>query len=103
MACHERIVLARVGGSPKISESRGFAPVTPASYKGLFSDPNLWRLTAFYFLFQVGDIGFMMWLPTILKGLTNQGMTVIGFLSALPFFAAMAGLYLIAYFSDRSG
>ena len=28
MACHERIVLARVGGSPKISDSRGFAPVT---------------------------------------------------------------------------
>ncbi|MBV8094443.1 MAG: MFS transporter, partial [Acetobacteraceae bacterium] len=75
----------------------------PTSYKGLLVDWNLWRLTAFYFFFQVGDIGFMMWLPTIIKELTNQGMTMVGMLSALPFFAAMAGLYLVAYLSDKSG
>ncbi|MBV8525286.1 MAG: MFS transporter, partial [Acetobacteraceae bacterium] len=86
--------------SAEEQEKKGGAPT---SYKGLFSDANLWRLTAFYFLFQVGDIGFMMWLPTILKGLTNQGMAMIGVLSSLPFFTAMAGLYLIAYLSDRSG
>lgn len=73
------------------------------SYRGLFADANLWRLTAFYFFFQVGDIGFMMWLPTIMKDLVQQGMTMVGVLSALPFVAAMIGLYLIAYLSDKSG
>ncbi len=62
------------------------------SYKGLFADSNLRRLTAFYFFFQVGDIGFVMRLPTILKGLTRQGMTMIGVLAALPFFTAMGPL-----------
>ena len=73
------------------------------TYRKLLADPNLWLLTAFYFFFQVGDIGFMMWLPTILKSLTNRGMTVVGMLSALPFLAAMAGLYLMASLSDASG
>ena len=74
--------------------------VTP--YKALFADANLWKLTAFYFFFQVGDIGFTMWLPTITKNLVQRGMTMVGLLSAVPFLAAMAGLYIIAVFPDRS-
>jgi nitrate/nitrite transporter NarK len=57
----------------------------------------------FYFCFQVGDYGFMLWLPTILKELTKTGMTIVGFLSAVPFIAAMAGLYVIASRSDKTG
>ncbi|MDR3531392.1 MAG: MFS transporter [Rhodopila sp.] len=75
----------------------------PASYGALFTNSNFWRLTLFYLFFQVGDCGFMMWLPTILKNLTREGMTLVGLLSAVPFLAAMAGLYLIAYYSDKSG
>lgn len=72
------------------------------SYRALFVDASFWKLTAFYFFFQVGDIGFMMWLPTILKNLVQQNMTRVGLLSALPFLAAMAGLYVIAALSDRT-
>jgi MFS family permease len=75
----------------------------PISYGALFGDRNFWLLTLFYLFFQVGDYGFMMWLPTILKDLTQQGMTMVGLLSAVPFLAAMAGLWLIAYYSDKSG
>jgi MFS family permease len=75
----------------------------PVSYRALFANVNFWRLTAFYLFFQIGDYGFMMWLPTILKNLTQQGMALVGLMSAVPFLAAMAGLYLIAYFSDKSG
>jgi len=75
----------------------------PTSYKALFRDVNFWRLTLFYFCFQVGDYGFMMWLPTILKDLTKQGMTMVGVLAAIPFVAAMVGLYVIAFKSDKSG
>ncbi len=87
----------RIAAEEKAVHSTGVT-----SYRGLFADANLWKLTAFYFFFQVGDIGFMMWLPTIMKDLMQQGMTMIGFLSALPFLAAMAGLYVIAVLSDRS-
>lgn len=75
----------------------------PFSYRALFANANFWRLTAFYLFFQIGDYGFMMWLPTILKNLTQQGMALVGLMSAVPFLAAMAGLYLIAYYSDMSG
>ncbi|SDE89117.1 MFS transporter [Sporomusa acidovorans] len=75
----------------------------PVSYKQLFANSNFWKLTLFYFAFQVGDYGFMLWLPTILKELTKTGMTMVGFLSAVPFLAAMAGLYLIASRSDKTG
>lgn len=57
----------------------------------------------FHLFFQIGDVGFMVWLPTILKNLIQQGMAMVGLLSAVPFLAAMAGLYVIAYHSDKSG
>lgn len=75
----------------------------PGSYRELFGNLNFWKLTLFYFCLQVGDVGFMLWLPTILKDLTKTGMTMVGFLSAVPYMAAMAGLYIIAARSDKSG
>lgn len=43
-------------------------------------------------------------MPTILKRTDETtGMTIVGFLSAVPFLAAMAGLYLIASRSDITG
>jgi MFS family permease len=90
-------IVTRIAAEEKAVHSAGVT-----SYKALFADANLWKLTAFYFFFQVGDIGFMMWLPTITKNLVQQGMTMVGLLSAVPFLAAMAGLYIIAVFSDRS-
>lgn len=76
---------------------------SPSSYKELFKDANFWKLTLFYFFFQVGDYGFMLWLPTILKNLTGAHMGIVGLLSSLPFIAAMAGLWFIASNSDKSG
>jgi MFS family permease len=90
-------IVSRIAAEEKAVHSSGVT-----SYKALFADANLWKLTAFYFFFQVGDIGFMMWLPTITKNLVQQGMAMVGLLSAVPFPAAMAGLYIIAVFSDRS-
>jgi MFS family permease len=89
----------------RLKEEQNYVKVedAPISYKSLFQNSNFWKLTMFYFCFQVGDYGFMLWLPTILKELTKTGMTIVGFLSAVPFLAAMAGLYLIAYRSDKTG
>ncbi len=74
----------------------------PISYKALFSNVNLWRLVAIYFFYQVGIYGFSMWLPSILKGLTNSGMTGVGILSMFPYIAMVGGLYVFAQLSDRS-
>lgn len=72
------------------------------SYSQIFSSINMWKLIFIYFFYQVGIYGFTMWLPTILKSITNSGMTGIGMLSTVPYFAMIGGLYLFAQWSDRT-
>jgi MFS family permease len=73
------------------------------SYGAVLRDPNLWKLILLYFFYQVGIYGFAMWLPTLLKELTNSGMTGIGLLSTAPYIAMIFGLYGFARLSDRHG
>lgn len=72
------------------------------SYGMLFRDWNLWHLIIVFNLGMIGAYGFNIWLPTILKNITKFGMTQVGFLSVLPYLVSMVGLYVIAYFSDRT-
>lgn len=75
----------------------------PVSYKSIFSDLNLWKLSYVYFGYQVGIYGFIMWLPTIIKTLTKTGIAQVGLLSALPYLIAIPGMYVFAALSDRTG
>lgn len=72
------------------------------SYKDVIFDINVWKLIIFFFCYMIGILGYTMWLPTILKSLMNTGMTAIGFLSAVPYIATIAGQYLFASLSDRT-
>lgn len=74
-----------------------------ASLKTILGSLNMWKLILIYFCYQTGIYGFAMWLPTILRNLTSSGMTGIGFLSTLPYFACIAGLYIFGHLSDKSG
>ncbi|GAA0529525.1 MFS family permease [Rhizomicrobium palustre] len=73
------------------------------NYRAVMKDPNLWRLVAIYFFYQVGIYGFAMWLPTLLKELTNIGIAGVGWLSTVPYIAMIFGLYTFAHLSDGSG
>ncbi len=73
------------------------------SFKQLLSNGTMWKLVLIYFASNTGLYGFAMWLPTILQNLTSSGMTQIGFLSTVPYFACMLGLYLFGKVSDESG
>ena len=72
-----------------------------ATYTQLLADHNMWLLTAVYLCNMTGQFGFLMWLPTIVKNLTKLGMTNVGLLSAVPYIAALVGLYIFAILSDR--
>jgi sugar phosphate permease len=85
--------------SEQASLKKGGAQV---SYRAILADLKLWRLVAIYFVYQAGIYGFAMWLPSILKSLTNTGMTNIGILSIFPYVAMIGGLYFFAGLSDRS-
>jgi MFS family permease len=76
---------------------------TPTSLMAIFGSLNMWKLILIYFCYQTGIYGFAMWLPTILKDLMKTGMTGVGFLSTVPYFACMVGLYIFGHLSDSSG
>lgn len=92
------IVSAREAEQAAISGETG-----KVSLGQIFGSLNMWKLILIYFAYQTGIYGFAMWLPTIIRDLTSSSMTMIGFLSTIPYFACMAGLYIFGHLSDRSG
>lgn len=73
------------------------------SFRDILGSLNMWKLIFIYFAYQTGIYGFAMWLPTIIRDLTSSGMTSIGFLSTIPYFACIVGLYVFGHLSDKSG
>ncbi|GKX53701.1 MFS transporter [Budvicia aquatica] len=77
--------------------------VKNASLKAVLSDRTMWQLISLNFFYQIGIYGYTLWLPTILKELTNSGMEKVGMLAILPYVGAMFGMYLFSTLSDRTG
>ncbi|RLM26722.1 2-ketogluconate transporter [Brenneria alni] len=77
--------------------------VKNASLSAVLSDRTMWQLIALNFFYQTGIYGYTLWLPTILKELTNTGMGEVGMLAILPFVGAMLGMYIVSLLSDRTG
>ena len=73
------------------------------SYKEILANKHLWLLTAVYTCACTGQWGYIFWLPTLVKKLTKASLTNVGLLSALPFIAAIGGLYIFGALSDRKG
>ena len=63
----------------------------------------VWRLTAVYFLIQVGFYGLNLWLPHVVQEITSGSIWEVGLVTAIPYAFAMAGLWLNARASDRTG
>lgn len=80
-------------------EQRGIAPVR--DYAAAFKSLRVIALSAQYFLWSIGVYGFVIWLPSILKA-SDMGMTEVGFLSAVPYLAAVIGEIGFATWSDLS-
>jgi sugar phosphate permease len=81
-------------------EQRGIAPVR--NYAAAFKSPRVIALSVQYFLWSIGVYGFVIWLPSILRT-RDMGMTELGFLSAVPYLAAVIAEVSIATWSDRTG
>ena len=73
------------------------------TYSQLFADKHLWLMVFMYMCYTTGQYGYTLWLPTLLKNLTKMSLTNVGWLTSLPFVAALAGLYLFGALSDKSG
>jgi sugar phosphate permease len=89
----------------KFAEDRQALPVgeNEGSWIDSLKDLKVWYLVVVYFLIQVGFYGVSLWLPVIVKGLSKQGFGLVGILAALPYIAAVIGMYINANHSDRTG
>jgi sugar phosphate permease len=55
-----------------------------------------------YAFWSIGVYGFVMWLPTIIKGAPNMTIVETGWLSSVPYLFAIIAMLVTSYFSDRT-
>ncbi len=72
------------------------------NYGEAFRSPKVVILCVQYFCWSIGVYGFVLWLPSILKAGSSMGIVAAGWLSAVPYAAAVVAMLLLSYFSDRS-
>lgn len=74
-----------------------------ARYRDVLRDPKLWGLIAFWFLYNSGFYGFTLWLPTVVAGMSHGSSELVGWLTAIPYLAALVGMSAISVIADRIG
>jgi sugar phosphate permease len=55
-----------------------------------------------YAFWSIGVYGFVMWLPTIIKGAPNMSIVETGWLSSVPYLFAIIAMLVTSYFSDKT-
>jgi sugar phosphate permease len=76
--------------------------VKVTGYRQAILHPQVLLLSAVYLFWLLGAVGFFTWVPAIMKQVSSAGITGTGFLSALPYVAALIGLLVIGRFADRT-
>jgi sugar phosphate permease len=80
-------------------EQRGITPI-PNLAAALMS-PRALVLALQYFCWSAGLYGFVLWLPSILRGY-GSGMVAVGWLSAAPYAVAAIAMVVVSSLSDRA-
>ena len=80
-------------------EQKNIKPVR--NYREAFKSRNVVLLCAQYFCWSIGVYGFVLWLPSIIRGASNLNMVETGWLSAVPYLAATVSMVLVSWASDK--
>ncbi|WP_397453919.1 MFS transporter [Pseudomonas sp. NA-150] len=81
------------------AEQAGIKPVK--NYAEAFRSPKVILLALQFFCWSIGVYGFVLWLPSILKQGAHLDMIQAGWLSALPYLAAIIAMLAVSWASDR--
>lgn len=81
-------------------EQEGMSKVK--NYWSAFRMPRVIMLAAQYFFWSIGVYGFVLWLPSIIKAGSKQGLGITGLLSAVPYVLAIILMLVASYYSDRT-
>lgn len=80
-------------------EQEGIKPVK--NYGQAFKSRIVVLLCLQYALWSIGVYGFVMWLPSIIKEVPNMDIVTTGWLSAVPYIFAVAGMLIASHYSDK--
>ncbi len=89
-----------------IADESAAAPTVKAhagGWRRAFADGKVWLLSLFWLLQAFGTIGVTLFLPQILKSLSDASNFVVSLYSALPFIFACLFMYANGRHSDRKG
>ena len=64
--------------------------------------PAVILLCAQFLTWSIGVYGLVLWLPTMIRAGSKQGIGRVGLLTAVPYLLAVILMVLVAYFSDRA-
>ncbi|OLU33100.1 2-ketogluconate transporter [Pseudomonas sp. PA15(2017)] len=81
------------------AEQAGMKPVK--NYAQAFRSPKVILLSMQYFCWSIGVYGFVIWLPSILRQAAQLDIVQAGWLSALPYLAAVLAMLGVSWASDR--
>ncbi|TDS09765.1 MFS transporter [Sphingobacterium paludis] len=81
-------------------EQKAIKPVT--NYAQAFRSRSVILLCAQYLLWNVGVYGFVMWLPSIIKSAPNMNIVTTGWLAAVPYVFAIAGMLIASFYADKA-
>ena len=77
--------------------------VKNATFLKVMGNVDMWKLIVMNFFYQTAIYAFVIWLPTVIKTLTQTNMADVGLLSMLPYIGTMIGMFTIGRLSDKSG
>jgi MFS family permease len=77
----------------------GAAPRRRDFKKAIF-DPQVMLMSVVYCFWLIGAAGLFMWIPGMIKALSGRGITYTGYISTMPYIAAVIGLLIVGRISD---
>ncbi len=84
-------------------ESEAHEPGKGGGTLKVFTSLPVWLLVMVYFGVNCAGYGITFWLPSLIHNLSGVGAVEIGFLSAIPYAAALIVMILAGAHSDKSG
>jgi sugar phosphate permease len=91
-------LLARLAAEPELPETNSSSP----RLLGQLARRPVLLFTVALFFWQIGFLGFIIWLPSVLHQDATLTPSAVGWLSALPFAAAIVATPFLTHWSDRS-
>jgi MFS transporter, ACS family, tartrate transporter len=74
-----------------------------SSFAAAFRDPRIWVLGFMYACLGFGFFGITLWLPQVVKQVSQLSNLQTSFVTAIPFICAVVAMIVVGKHSDRTG